>query len=195
MGIKRTNGFGIHPNKLLRNKNPVDGIIVTHMVDLIDQSRCTQADMIYDISDKNQFNDHFFYFRRDLGYTTYGYHFFFETYRNEIFWYMGCSLNGRSEYLQELVNMEILNPLYKNHTLLVINGNFEQDLCEKNMYTKAAYQLGGFMSYEIMENKKLLYLSDLIDKEKAEKSNFMFSPMTHFDKSIFKRELVRFKAK
>lgn len=195
MSIKRTTGFTLHPNKQPRLRNQNNGIILTHMVDLLDATKTSNTNMLYDISDVNQYNEHIFYFRRDLGYEHYGYHYFFETYINEIFGYMGCSLSNRSEYLIDLTKKEILNKIYQDYLLVVINGNLSQDMMEKVMYTKIAYQLAGYMSYENMKLDKLVYLNDIIDKEKAEKSNYLFAPMTHFDRSIFQRELLRFKAK
>lgn len=195
MGIKQTRGFEIHPNKKPRHKNANNGIIITHMTDLLDKTKNTTADMVFDISDKNQFNEHFFYFRNEMGYEHYGYHFFFETYMNETFGYMGCNMACRSEYLSELTNKEILNKQYQDWLLVVINGNLNYDMIEKQMYTKLAYQVSGIMNYEVMEMKKLKFLWDIIDQEKAKKSNFRFAPMTNFNKHIFNQEILRFKTK
>lgn len=195
MTIKDTSIFPIRANKKARIKTQDNGIILTHMIDLIDVTKNTTADMRFDISDKNQYNEHFFYFRRELGYDHYAYHMFFETYYNEIFGYVGCSLSNRSEYLSELTKSEILNKQYQDWMLIVINGNLNYDMIEKYMYTKVAYQVAGIMNYDHMEMKKLKYLEDIIDKDKAKKSNFLFEPMTHFDRELFKKELLRFKDK
>lgn len=195
MGIKQTRGFELHPNINPRHKNPSNGIIITHMIDLIDQTKNTMSDLLFDMSDKNQYNEHFFYFKENLGYRHYGYHFFFETYLNEAFGYMGCNMDCRSEYLSQLTKMEILNKQYQDWMLVVINGNLDYDLCEKQFYSKMAYQVAGIMNYDNMELRKLKYLWDIVDQEKAKKSNFLFAPMTHFDRSFFTRELLRFKTK
>lgn len=195
MGIKQTRGYEIQPNTIPRKRNASNGIIVTHMIDLIDATKRTSADIVYDISDKNQFNEHFFYFKQSLGYKHYGYHYFFETYMNETFGYMGCNMDCRSEYLAELVKKEILNPQYLDWMLIVINGNLDYDICERQFYSKMAYQIAGILNYEHMEMKKLKFMWDIIDKDKAKESSFLFSPMTHFDFSYFNRELVRHKAK
>lgn len=195
MSIKQTRGFEIHPNKHPRHRNQNNGIIITHMIDLIDKTKNVDADLLFDISDRNQYNEHFFYFRNQLGYEHYGYHYFFETYMNEIFGYMGGNLSNRSEYLTELIKKEILNPMYYDHLLVVINGNLDVDICEDRMYTKLAYQLSGIINYEAIELKKVKYLWDIIDKEKAQNSQFMFAPMKHFDISKFNREMARFKSK
>lgn len=195
MGIKQTRGFELHPNISPRHRNPSNGIIITHMIDLIDQTKNTMSDLLYDLSDKNQYNEHFFYFKENLGYRHYGYHYFFETYMNETFGYMGCNMDCRSEFLSQLTKMEILNKQYQDWLLVVINGNLDYDLCEKQLYTKAAYQVAGIMNYDNMELRKLKFLWDIVDQEKAKKSNFLFTPMTHFDRSFFNRELLRFKTK
>lgn len=195
MSIKSTNGYEIHVNKQARHRNNSNGVILTHLTDLLDAERLTNPSLRYDMSDKNQYNESFFYFKKDLGFQHYGFHIFFETYYNEIFNYLGCSFSNRSEYLIDLVKREILNSMYQDYLLVVISGNYEDDLCEKKMYSKVAYQVAGIMNYEHLKLDKLFYLSDIIDEDKAKKSPYLFSPMTHFNRNLFYQELVRFKDK
>lgn len=193
MALKSTSSYNEHPNKFNRKKKNDQGIIITHMIDLIDVSKNVDADLLEDYSDINHWNKHFFYFRNQLGYIHYAYHYFFETYINEIFVYPGCNMTNRSEYLAELEKNGILNPMYVDHTLIVIDGDMSKDVCEEKMYQKLAYFVTGILNYNQIDYKHLLFLEDILNKDKIKTSQFKFTPLKYFDRSRFFREISRFK--
>lgn len=132
------------------------------------------------------------------------FHYYVDRIGNEWEIMLGAPLNYKSQYLQDLINLGLLAPEYKDATLVVIRDNFELNIPDIRLFKTIGQKLiepNLFLNRKNMNNS-VFWFDELFDWKTFNEDKLLYNlqsenryrikPMKYFDPITFNLEVLYF---
>lgn len=187
----------------VQKRKHTDKLIFCHLTNVIDRDYFLEPDLL----DRDKYYSFAkiknYYFER-LAKEQLPFHYYVDRIGDEWEIMLGAPLNYRSQYLQDLINLGLLSPEYKDATLIVIRDNFElnipdirlfktigQKIIEPNLFlnrrnmNNSVFWFDELFDWKTFNEDKLLY-------NLQSKNRYRIKPMKYFDRITFNLEVLYF---
>jgi|JI10StandDraft_1071094.scaffolds.fasta_scaffold59365_5 hypothetical protein len=187
----------------VQKRKHTEKLIFCHLTNVIDRDYFLEPDLL----DRDKYYSFAkiknYYFER-LAKEQLPFHYYVDRIGDEWEIMLGAPLNYRSQYLQDLINLGLLSPEYKDATLIVIRDNFElnipdirlfktigQKIIEPNLFlnrrnmNNSVFWFDELFDWKTFNEDKLLY-------NLQSKNRYRIKPMKYFDRITFNLEVLYF---
>lgn len=187
----------------VQKRKHTDKLIFCHLTNVIDRDYFLEPDLL----DRDKYYSFAkiknYYFER-LAKEQLPFHYYVDRIGDEWEIMLGAPLNYRSQYLQDLINLGLLSPEYKDATLIVIRDNYElnipdirtfktigQKIIEPNLFlnrrnmNNSVFWFDELFDWKTFNEDKLLY-------NLQSKNRYRIKPMKYFDRITFNLEVLYF---
>ena len=175
-------------------------VIIGQTIDFFKDGTFLTPDNKFDYSDNFQFFDLAFYCYKELKYKHLPFHYYLELFKDNYTVISGSPFHQKSNFLKDLGKEGLISNQYENAVYITLQGDYNTDVVERRVYKELAYFLSGICFSFKIPLTNILFLYDLVEKNKSffsfiiekEYTFNSIKKMKHFDKDLFFSECKKF---